>query len=49
MTDILREESPQNTQVEMVWLHTWGKSLRIYFFLNLSFIETRVFLFLFFM
>ena len=38
MTDILKEDITQNTQVKRVWLHSWDKSLRIFFLLNLRFI-----------
>ena len=36
--DILKEETTEITPVENVWLHNWGKSLRISFLSNLSFI-----------
>ena len=34
MTDILRKEITQNIQIEKDWLHNWGKSLRILFFVK---------------
>ena len=45
MTNILGEETTQNIQVEKIWLHTWGKSLRISFMSNLSFIWNYSFFF----
>ena len=38
MIDILREEITQNTQIEKVLLNIWGKSQKIFFLSNLSFI-----------
>ena len=29
LTDVLREETTQDTEVDKVWLHNWGKSLKI--------------------